>query len=271
MFVAIFRKKLGSLPVALLWVVFGLWADPCRAEEAPSKHAWLDPLSYPRLLRDSLGKIRQPEIVEMAVAIANGSDMGPGDGWFHGSQTRFGWNWLTARYDLEHKGKISREDFAGPKDLFDRLDRNHDGVLTSNDFDWSDRSLYALQGMPARFWFSRIDTNSNGRISREDWYSHFERMSQGKEYVTPDDLREAFPTVPPPRPSGSPPPTNDGPSPLILAKGLLTGELGSFYEGPDIGQKAPDFALKTQDGKQVIRLSRFLGAKPDVLVFGSFT
>jgi peroxiredoxin len=51
----------------------------------------------------------------------------------------------------------------------------------------------------------------------------------------------------------------------------LSGELGSFFEGPDVGQRAPDFALRTQDGKQSIRLSQYRGVKPVVLVFGSFT
>jgi len=54
-------------------------------------------------------------------------------------------------------------------------------------------------------------------------------------------------------------------------KGLLDGELGSSHEGPAIGDDAPDFTLKTQDGKRQIRLSQFRGQKPVVLVFGSFT
>jgi hypothetical protein len=243
-----------------------------QANEPETAPRWLDPLRYPELLRQSVSKVRQPEIVEMAVAIAGGSEMGPGEGWFHDSKTRFGWKWLAARYDTRHQGRIAAVDFPGPKALFERLDRNGDGVLTSADFDWSDRSLYAMQGMPARFWFSRIDTNSNGRISREEWNDLFNKVSQGKDYLTPDDLREAFPTSPPRRPANAPPPTtSDRPSPLTLAKGLLTGELGSMFEGPDIGQKAPDFELRTEDGKRSIRLSQYLGVKPIVLVFGSFT
>ena len=30
------------------------------------------------------------------------------------------------------------------------------GVLTSADFDWSDRSLYAMQGMPSSYWFRQL-------------------------------------------------------------------------------------------------------------------
>jgi len=40
---------------------------------------------------------------------------------------------------------------------------------------------------------------------------------------------------------------------------------------PRIGQKAPDFELKTADGKQSVRLSSFHGKRPIVLLFGSHT
>jgi hypothetical protein len=213
----------------------------------------------------------QPEIMEMVTAIANGSDMGPGDGWFHPGKSRYGWKWLAERYDLDRNGKITRDEFEGPSELFERLDRNHDGVLTSSDFDWSDRSLFAMQGMPSRFWFRSIDRNSNGRISIDEWKQLFERACKGKDYLTPDDLREAFPVAPPPRPADAPPPKDNGPSPLVLMLGLFGGELGSFFEGPDIEQLAPDFILKTHDGKHQVHLADYRGKKPVVLVFGSFT
>jgi hypothetical protein len=241
------------------------------AEPAAKPLLRLDPIHHFNGLRQYLGGMRQPEIIEMLTAIAHGSEMGPGEGWFHPGQSRYGWKWLAARYDANHNGTITRQEFTGPKDLFDRLDRNHDGVLTEADFDWSDRSALARQSMPARYWFSRIDTNSNGRISRQEWDAYFTRMAQGKAYLTPDDLREAFPTAPPPRPSGSPPPTNDGPSVVTLITGLLSGELGSYFEGPEIGQRAPNFVLRTQDGKRSIRLEQYRGVKPVVLIFGSFT
>jgi hypothetical protein len=267
------RGHIGPLICALILAQAFLFAPACRAEESPSlpMRGWLDPLHYYDSMKQSAGKLRQLEIVEMVSAIAQGSEMGPGEGWFHGSKARYGWKWLAARYDTNRDGTITLKEFTGPKELFERLDRNHDGVLTAADFDWSDRSFYAMQGMPARIGFSRIDANSNGRISREEWDAFFTRMSQGKDYVTPDDLREAFPTAPPPRLAGAPPPVNDGPPVLTLMKGLLSGELGSFFEGPDLEQRAPDFALKTQDGKRVIRLSGYRGSKPVVLVFGSFT
>src|SRR5262249_12530239 len=41
--------------------------------------------------------------------------------------------------------------------------------------------------------------------------------------------------------------------------------------GPRLDESAPDFALKTSDGRSEITLSKLIGAKPVVLVFGNFT
>jgi hypothetical protein len=38
-----------------------------------------------------------------------------------------------------------------------------------------------------------------------------------------------------------------------------------------VGDTAPDFNLKTADGKRAVRLSSFQGKRPVVLVFGSYT
>ena len=38
-----------------------------------------------------------------------------------------------------------------------------------------------------------------------------------------------------------------------------------------VGDAAPDFRLKTLDGKRVVRLSTHRGRRPVVLIFGSYT
>jgi hypothetical protein len=264
----------GPLVWALAWMVLGVPTTAQLSAAPPPQRGWLDPLRYYDQLRQTAADLPRPEIVEMVSAIANGSQMGPGDGWFHESQSRYSWKWLAGRYDTDHKGIILRRQFFGPSEIFDRLDRNHDGALTASDFDWSDRSLFAMQSMPSRYWFGWIDGDSNGRITKEEWEAWFNKLSKGKGFLTQDDLREGFPTSPPPRRLDAPPPPPpqaSGPSPATLFKGLLAGELGSYFEGPAIGQRAPDFELKTQDGSKTIRLSQFQGKKPVMLVFGSFT
>jgi hypothetical protein len=259
---------LRLLPLATMaWTVATL---PAPAIGPPAKAAAIrfDLRTAYQTVRGLVPNMRTPEIVEMVSAIAGGSRMGPGEGWFHDGQSRYGWQWLAARFDADHDGKITRKEFTGPSDAFERLDRDHDGVLTRSDFDWSERSSFTQRGRPVGYWFRQIDRNSNGRISAEEWQAFFAKAAHGKGYLTVDDLREALP-LSPPRPTT--PPKNTGPSPLVLALGLLGGELGSFLEGPAVGQPAPDFTLKTHDGKRQIAPAQFRGKKPVVLVFGSFT
>jgi hypothetical protein len=214
---------------------------------------------------------RPPEIVQMALAIARGSQMGPNAGWFHDGQSRYGWQWLARRYDANRDGRITRKEFKGPAELFDRLDRDRDGVLTAADFDWSDRSPFVRQSRMTDAWFIRLDANSNGRISRAEWEAFFNRAARGKQYLTRDDLRAALTPAAPAKSSGPPKKGGGGPSPMVFIRGLLNGELGSHFEGPAVGAVAPDFTLPTHDGKRKVRLAEFRGRKPVVLIFGSFT
>ncbi|MCX7827171.1 MAG: prolyl oligopeptidase family serine peptidase, partial [Verrucomicrobiae bacterium] len=48
---------------------------------------------------------------------------------------RLTWEQVRAREGVADDGRVSREHFKGPPPLFDRLDRNRDGVLTKEDFD----------------------------------------------------------------------------------------------------------------------------------------
>ena len=52
---------------------------------------------------------------------------------------------------------------------------------------------------------------------------------------------------------------------------MVNGDFGSPFNGPGVGEKAPDFTLETQDGKERISLSRYRGQKPVVLIFGNLT
>jgi hypothetical protein len=213
---------------------------------------------------------KPPEALEMLAAIIKGSDIGPGSGWFHPSQSRYDWKWLVARMDANRDGIITRKEFTGPSPLFNLLDRDGDGELTRADFDWSSRSRLAQQSQLATMLFRRGDSNSDGRLSRTEWKALFEQAAGAKEYLTADDLRALL--FPPMRPSGKAPPPGAGmPSRWTLMKGFFQGEIGSIHEGPAIGEKAPTFRLTTHDGTQTISLSDYRGKKPVVLIFGSFT
>jgi hypothetical protein len=257
-------------------IAFFLLALATKAEDKPAKNqsSWLDPVRYLDAGKQVIDQVKQVEFVEMAGAVLKGSDMGMNDGWFrHGSQSRYGWEWLAKMHGIKPTMSIKRKDFKGSPEIFDRLDRNHDGLLKKDDFDWSPLSAYALAGMPSGYWFGWIDTNSNGRISRDEWNAFYTKMAGKKGYVTREDLREALPVSPPPKRDDAPPPppSDDEPTVAILLTGLLTGELGSPFPGPRLGMTAPDFTLPLQNGKSEISLSQFRGKKPVVLIFGSFT
>src|SRR5262249_45180319 len=63
----------------------------------------------------------------------------------------------------------------------------------------------------------------------------------------------------------------DAPTQAILIRSLFEGSLGSMQEGPRVNDKAPDFKLKTMDGKETIQLSKRIGPKPVVLILGNYT
>ncbi|QDU19334.1 Iodothyronine deiodinase [Urbifossiella limnaea] len=211
---------------------------------------------------------RKPEAVKMLLAILKGSQMGPGEGWFGPARSRYTWKWLAAKHDLPPDAQaLPRARFAGPPELFARLDRDGDGAVTPFDLDWSDRNPYVQQtGMVNRL-FRRMDADGDSKLSREDFDAFLKRATGGKDAFTPDDFRAALLSA---GPGGAFMP-GDGPSIPMLVKGLYGSEVGSLQEGPAVGDAAPDFTLKTADGADTVTLSKLVGPKPVVLVFGNFT
>src|SRR4030095_7957589 len=102
------------------------------------------------------------------------------------------------------------------------------------------------------------------------WLAFFERAAQGKDHLTPDDLRLALMPPSPPKTAKKGPPSGM-PSPKLLIEALFRNELGSPFEGPRAATLAPDSTLARLDGEGTVTLSRLLGDKPVVLIFGSFS
>lgn len=230
-----------------------------------------DDIAFLRMVKKTSSAAREMDFTKMLQAILSGSQMGPNDGWFKPSETRYDWKWLSSQRKPDAQGRISPKEFAGPADLFMRLDRDRDGFITAGDFDWSDAAPYMRQFNQARQWLRLMD--NDGAITREEWNKLFDKLAQGKAHLSADDVRSLLnPTMPPPpKPSAGPPPGAGMPPMIVLLQGLLTGELGSLFEGPKLGQRAPDFTLATHDARKTITLSKFRNHKPVVLVFGSFT
>ena len=210
---------------------------------------------------------RRLEAVEMLKAILGGSQMGPGEGWFHDGELSRGWPWLARRCGAGLDDRIGIDTFVGPVELFDRLDRDRDGWIDRGDFDWSYQSPWVKLSSAAAGRFRAIDLNSNGRVSKAEWGKFFDRAGASKDHLTPDDFRDAL-IAPSKKPEGPPP---DMPTTLTLITGLLKGEVGSVFEGPRVGELAPEFVLPTIDRKAAVDFHQIRGKRPVVLVFGSFT
>jgi alkylhydroperoxidase family enzyme len=267
------RLTLGSIFGVLATAIGFAFADdpPAKPKTDPpvdskQEAAKKEAAQAAKWLKEAFKDQPTPEAAEMLIAIANGSKMGPGEGWFHAGQTRYGWKWLAEKHGIKTGESIPRDKFLGSEALFARLDRNKDGVLKADDFDWSDRNMYAMQSNMIGFWFRTVNKSRDGRITREEWIKFFEDAARGKDHLTIDDMREAILAANAPR--GDVP---DEPTPELLVRGLFRGEIGSMNEGPKLNDPAPDFTLKSHDGKQTVRLSDQVGKKPIVLVFGNVT
>ena len=192
--------------------------------------------------------------------------MGAGDGWFGPAESRYDWDWLAKRHEIESDGEIESDKFKGTPALFERLDRNRDGKITADDLNWSERNPWVQQSYVVNRLFRKIDPNGDGKLAREEWLAFFDRASGGKDELTAEELRNAWLVG-----FSSSFNPGDAPSKEILLQGLFAGEVGSLQEGPKVNDPAPGFMLKTQDGKKTIRLADVIGTKPVVIVFGNFT
>ncbi len=263
-----------NLAVSFAWLALlaGTQPEPpARPSAVPldAEAKWTMSIAREILDAASFGKIAQPESVGMLDAMLKGK-MGKGEGWFHPSHAKHDWKWLARRFDADRDGRVTLKEYRGPREIFDRLDRDGDGALTANDFDWTDQSVFLKQKAQATALLRKFDDDGDDKLSRAEWDALFTKLANGKDHLTPDDLRRlllAPPVTQPAAKKGA----GGMPSRNMLLAGLVNGEIGSPFEGARVGALAPLFALPTHDGKRTVALADHLGEKPVVLIFGSFT
>ncbi len=206
------------------------------------------------------------EAIAMLDEILTGSTLDAEDGWFPlaKSQTRYGWDYVKQSYDENNDDKVVADEFPGSRDQFKAVDRTRDGVIDDTDFDWSEHSLART---PSLMMFFQTDGDANGKVTKEEFLELFARLdTDGRGYVSQDDMRQLF-QRPPSNPQEKRP---DEPSRSTLVLGLQSQEIGSLQPGPQLNEPAPDFTLTTLKGEPVT-LSKEVGDKPIVLIFGNFT
>ncbi|QEH33718.1 transaldolase/EF-hand domain-containing protein [Aquisphaera giovannonii] len=209
----------------------------------------------------------RPEWLDMYTAILDDEEMGPQYGWFRSAvtQSRYGWDATRKRYDKDGDAKIARNEFPGRDADFARLDLDRDGAVTKDDFD---KAAAPVGASPGLMLFSRADRDGNGKVTREEIDRFFKAAdTDGHGFLTRSDLEAALP-MPSPSRAMSP---GDRPNKAMLIRGLFKQEVGSLQPGPKLDETAPDFTLRTNDGKSEVTLSKLVGPKPVVLIFGNFT
>ncbi len=219
---------------------------------------------------DELRKLlpAESEPIVMLEHIIKGSGLSAGDGWFAvaKSQTRFGWDYMAKKFDSNQDDTIEPKEFSGSEADFERLDRNGDQQITAADFDWSEHSLTSSPGLKM---FFMADRDANGKVTEQEFISLYKMLGAGEdEFLSIDELREQFPATESPAPAN--PKRPDKPSRSTLVLGLKNQEIGSLQPGPKLDDIAPDFTLTTLQG-DAVTLSKEVGDKPIVLIFGNFT
>jgi len=107
--------------------------------------------------------------------------------------------------DADNDGVITRAEWRGSDQAFQRIDRNHDGVLSGDEV-W-DQSQRQSPSSDLESQFHRADRNGDGVLSRGEWWSDtatFDRIDQnrdgrlslsefvGEEERLPERNRESF-------------------------------------------------------------------------------
>ena len=88
------------------------------------------------------------------------------------------WRMLLERYDANNDGMITAEEWTGRPEMFQRLDRNQDGVLVEAEVIEAWGQQPPADGRqqrqdPARMLIQMMDTTGDGQVSAQEWAAFF--------------------------------------------------------------------------------------------------
>lgn len=225
-----------------------------------------DLLKYtPEQIEAAYAGKRIPEGVAMYLVIARGGQLDGSSGWFGPSVTRYTWKWLADLHGVPEEGMVEKSAFKGSEELFRKLDRDRDQMISPFDLDWSDGNPWVRQSYMVNRMFRRMDASGDGELTQEEIVKFYDRARSDSAALRFEQLRDAL--IPP----GNMFIPGDEPKKETLIKGLMEGEIGSLQEGPSLDEMAPDVELTSLADQQKSRLSDRIGKKPLVVVFGNFT
>lgn len=183
--------------------------------------------------------------------------------WVRTGKSQYNWSWLARKFDLNGDQLVTQEEIPLTIEVFSRLDRDWDGVLTEVDFRWEKESVLGTQKETTFALFKQADVNSNGELEGEEWLALFKRVSSEEGPINEEVLEELIyrPRVEKAKREVALRTGNSEYSPGSLAAVVV----------PQPGDVAPDFELSDPSSEHSIRLSQYQGEKPVVLVFGCYT
>lgn len=159
-------------------------------------------------------------------------------------------SWQRVRsFDEDRDGKVSRNEFRGPEQLFNRMDADADGFVTEKEARAARRQMQRPGAVPdptrarpagGAMLVHRIDTDHNEQISLVEWTEFFKEADEnGDEILQPEEWQAAMRQQPVHDPA------------------------------PAVGQPVPKVKAKERDSGREVDLGEI--RKPTVLVFGSYT
>jgi thiol-disulfide isomerase/thioredoxin len=270
-------RKTSWVGFALSGLILAGFSGLVRADDAKPKDSVKIELSelqryYDSILPD-LAEGRRPEAADELMSLLFSTPSQPVPTWYGPAHSRYDWAWVSSRFDSNRDGKVFRKELAVPDTTWKLLDRDGDGVVTIEDQDW-ENSAWARQEAEAQRKFRTLDADNDGRLTAAEWAESFTRAAGTEDGLSFDEFRRNL------LPAQSQSQTQNGDRRTMTMtpkrradyiKAVLTEDVGTFNEGPQVGETAPDFSLNTHDGKARISLSSFRGSRPVVLTFGSYT
>jgi len=231
-------------------------------------------------------------VCQTATAQRPGGGLGPPSGFSRAFP-------LMRALDADGDGTISKEEINGAVKALKMLDKDGNGKLTANELrpqfggvprrggfgertggrfgagqlvermmesDSNGDKKISKSEAPDRLKerFDRVDSNSDGFVDEAELKAMTERFGGQRRPNRPGDRRPSRPGNGEDRPS-RPNADNSAPRERAASGRRREGEITTE------GKPAPDFKLKTVDGKHEAQLASFKGKKPVALLFGSYT
>ena len=104
-----------------------------------------------------------------------------------------------ARMDANGDGKISKEEWKGPANMFSRLDADNDGYITRDEMAKQRQNRLGPAARVGRN-LGKMDANNDGKISVDEWKGTkemFDRIDSNRDgYITRDEIRANRPARP---------------------------------------------------------------------------